>query len=104
MQQSIASTLQILANNEAKQIRISKIMADLQRAKTKYDDAVAILDPKNDIVTGIESDPNIADKYRRDAAKTIYRAQVTINQRAKTLHPARAGLSTHGHAQSLDTD
>ena len=79
MQHSIAATLQEQANNAAKQARISELMSGQQRAKAKYDDAVSVLHVEKDIMTGIEGDPNIADQERRDAAKSIYRAQVTVD-------------------------
>ena len=104
MQHSIATTLQEQANNAAKQARISELMSGNQHAKAKYDDAVSVLHAEKDIMTGIEGDPNIADQERRDAAKSIYRVQVTVDQRAKTLHSARAELCTHGPALSLDTN
>ena len=90
MQHSIATTLQEQDNNAAKHARISALMSTLQRTKAKYDDAVSVLHAEKDIMTGIESDSNIADQERRGAAKSIYRAQVTVEQRGKALHSARA--------------
>ena len=84
MQHSIESTLQEQANNAAKKVRISALMSSLQRAKAKYDDAVSVLDAEKDIMTGIESNPSIADQERRDVAKNINRAQVTVDQREQT--------------------
>ena len=104
MQHSIASTLQEQANNAAKQTRISALLSSLERAKAKYDDAASVLDAEKDIMAGIENDPNIAEQERRDVAKNIYRAQMTVDQRAKALHLARAELCTHGPALSLDPD
>ena len=80
MQHSIASTLQEQAINTAKQAPISALMSSLQRAKAKYDDAVSVRDAAKDIMTGIESDPSIADQEHRDVAKNINRAQVTVYQ------------------------
>ena len=104
MQHSIASTLQEQTNNAAKQTRISALLSSLERAKAKYDDAASVLDAEKDIMAGIENDPNIAEQERRDVAKNIYRAQMTVDQRAKALHLARAELCTHGPALSLDPD
>ena len=104
MQHSIASTLQEQASNAAKQVRISALMFSLQRAKEKYDDAVSVLEADKDIMTGSDSDPNVADQERRDIAKNIFWAQMTVDQIAKMLHSAKAKLCMHGPALSLGTD
>ena len=104
MQHRISSKLQEQASNTAKQARISALMSSLQHAKPKYDDPLSALDTEKDIMTGIESKPNIANQERKDVAMTVCRAQMTFDQRAKVLHYARAEFCTHGPALSLDPD
>ena len=69
-----------------------------RRAKAKYDDAVSILDAAKSIMADIESDSSNADQARRDVAKNIYRAQVTVDQKTKALHSARAEMITRSRA------
>ena len=104
VQHSIATTLQEQANNSVQQACISELMSGLQQAKAKYDDAVSVYNSEMYIMTGIKGDSDIADQERRDAAKSFFRAQVTVNQRATTLHYANAEQCTHGPPLSLDTD